>query len=308
MARENERSAAPTWRELRDEAAARLESVGGDAAGAEARWIVMEASGATPEEWFELEAEPVTVLAAHRVDTMIERRLAGEPLQYVLGSWSFLGLDLMVDRRVLIPRPETELVAQVAIDELVRLGARTGKSDPWAAGLTTYSVADLGTGSGALALALVTALPDAAVWATDTSADALAVARANVASLGSPAARVRLVEGDWFDALPIELHGELRLVVSNPPYIAAHEVDALPTEVIAHEPVDALVSGATGLECLERIIGDAVAWLEPEGVLVCEIAPHQADVVITLALDAGFGHAEVRRDLAARDRVLTARK
>ena len=153
--------------------------VAGDAAPrVEARWIVLEASGASPEEWLELEAEPVTVLAAHRVDTMIERRLAGEPLQYVLGSWSFLGIDLMVDPRVLIPRPETEVVAQVAIDEVVRLGARVGKADPWSAGLTTYSVADLGTGSGALALALVTALPDAAVWATDASADALAVARA----------------------------------------------------------------------------------------------------------------------------------
>jgi release factor glutamine methyltransferase len=308
MPRSSPRSDAPTWRAIRDAAAEQLRGIGGEASATEAHWIALEASGATPEEWLEIEDEPVTALAAHRVDTMIERRRAGEPLQYVLGSWSFLDLDLMVDRRVLIPRPETEVVAQVAIDEVVRTGARIGKSDPWSAGLTTYTVADLGTGSGALALALVNALPDAAVWATDASGDALSVARANVASLGSLATRVRLVEGDWFDALPIELRGELRLVVSNPPYIATHEVDALPAEVIEHEPIDALVSGPTGLECLERIIGDAVAWLEPEGVLVCEIAPHQAETVATLARDAGFAHAEVQRDLAARDRVLVARR
>lgn len=307
MAPSAPRRVAPTWRALRDEAAGRLAAVAGDAAGAEARWIVLDASGAAPQEWLELEVEPVTVIAAHRVDTMVERRLAGEPLQYVLGSWSFRGVDLMVDPRVLIPRPETEVVAEIAIDEVVRLGARTGKSDPWSAGLTTYSVADLGTGSGALALALVSALPDAAVWATDASADSLAVARANVSSLGSPATRVRVVEGDWFDALPIELRGELRLVVSNPPYVAAHEVDALPREVIAHEPVGALVSGPTGLECLERIVADAPAWLEREGVLVCEIAPHQADAVIDLARGAGFTDAEVRHDLTDRPRALVAR-
>src|SRR5688572_33154796 len=106
MARADSRSDAPTWRALRDEGAARLAPRVGDAAArVEARWIVLEASGSSPEGWLELEAEPVTVVAAHRVDTMIERRLAGEPLQYVLGSWSFLGLDLMVDPRVLIPRP-----------------------------------------------------------------------------------------------------------------------------------------------------------------------------------------------------------
>ncbi len=100
---------------------------------------------------------------------MLERRAGGEPLQYVLGRWDFLGLDLLVDRRVLVPRPETEVVAQVAIDEAVRLGARRGTHDPWSAGATEYTVADLGTGSGAIALALASELPDAEVWATDVS-------------------------------------------------------------------------------------------------------------------------------------------
>ena len=133
---------------------------------------------------------------------MVERRLRGEPLQYVLGSWSFRNLDLFVDPRVLIPRPETEITAQIAIDEAVKRGARHGTRDAWTGTDTTFTVADLGTGSGAIALSLVTELADAEVWATDASADALAVARANLAGTGSAAARVRVAHGDWFDALP----------------------------------------------------------------------------------------------------------
>ncbi len=147
----------------------------------------------------------------------------------MLGAWQFLGLELLVDRRVLIPRPETELVAQIALDEAARLGLRRGSADHWDV-VGTDVVVDLGTGSGALALALATELPDAEVWAVDTSEDALRVARANVAGIGGAAAtRVRVAQGSWYDALPAELRGTLRLVVSNPPYIAEHEVDAAPS-------------------------------------------------------------------------------
>jgi release factor glutamine methyltransferase len=299
---------SPTWGSLRADAESRLREAVGDAAPAEARWIVMEASGAEAGELASIDDEAATVLGAHRVGTMVDRRVAGEPLQYVLGSWSFRGIDLMVDPRVLIPRPETEVVAQVALDELQRLGARRGKHDPWSAALTSYAVADLGTGSGALALVMASELPDAAVWATDASEDALAVARANLSSIGSAATRVRLMQGDWFDALPIELHGELRLVVTNPPYIAEHEVPDLPVEVIAYEPWSALVSGPTGLECIERVLHDAPAWLEPHGALVCELAPHQAVPARDIATDAGFTETDVVRDLAGRERVLVARR
>src|SRR5688572_32021725 len=172
---------------------------------------------------------------------MVGRRGAGEPIQYVLGEWSFRGIDLLIDRRVLIPRPETEITAEVAIEEAQRLGARRGKPDPWAGAATAYTVADLGTGSGALALALAAELPDAAVWATDNSDDALAVARANLAGSGTIAARVRLAPGSWFDALPGDLRGQLRLLVANPPYVAEHELAGLPPEVRDYEPVTALV-------------------------------------------------------------------
>jgi release factor glutamine methyltransferase len=165
----------------------------------------------------------------------------------------------------------------------------------------------LGTGSGALALALAAELPDAAVWATDTSTDALAVARANLAGAGTMAARVRLLTGSWFGALPDDLREGLRLVVTNPPYVAEHQLAGLPPEVRDFEPVGALVSGPTGLEAIEAITAGAPAWLEQPGALVCEIAPHQRDAAIERARTAGFDDVSVRLDLTGRDRVLVAR-
>jgi len=254
------------------------------------------------------EHEPATEPAVDHLERMLARRAAGEPLQYVLGRWQFLGLDLLVDRRVLVPRPETEVVAQVAIDEVVRLGGRRGARDPWSGAGAAYRVADLGTGSGALALALAVELPDAEVWATDVSDDALAVARANAAGLGSAATRVRIAAGSWFDALPEELRGSLRLVVSNPPYVAEFEVADLPAVVADWEPRAALVSGATGLEAIEVLVRDARAWLDPNGAaLVVELAPRLAGAAVELARAEGFGDVEVRRDLAGRERVLVAR-
>jgi len=294
-------AARTTWGSLLDEATAALTAV-------DARWIVCEASGYDPAELALVLDEPATNRGVRAVEDLVARRARGEPLQYVLGSWEFRGIDLMVDPRVLIPRPETEVVAQVAIDELARGGARTGKADPWSAGITEYAIADLGTGSGALALSLVSTLPDAAVWATDASEDALAVARANLSSIGFAATRVRLVQGDWFDALPLELRGGLKLVVSNPPYVSEAEYCELPTEVAAYEPTKALVSGPTGLECLEVIVRDAPEWLASDGVLVCEHAPHQADALRELAHAAGFTRVDVRADLTRRDRVLVASK
>jgi release factor glutamine methyltransferase len=299
---------ARTWRELRVEVTERLVDAVGAAAAVEARWIVLEVSGFDDAELLVEEDEPAPSLARHRVEQMIERRRAGEPLQYVLGSWSFRGVDLMVDRRVLIPRPETEVVVQVAIDELVARGARVGRTDPWAAGITEYAVADLGTGSGAIALALAAELPDAAVWATDVDEDALAVARANLSSIGSAATRVRIVRGHWFDALPVELRGALRLVVSNPPYVAAAEHAELPSEVRDHEPYGALVSGARGVEDLEHLLAVVPEWLEVGGAVVLELAPHQADVASSAARAAGLVDVDVRPDLAGRPRVLVARR
>lgn len=270
--------------------------------------MMERSSGYDGVELVMAEHEPASPLGARHLSEMLARRAAGEPLQYVLGRWQFLGLDLFVDRRVLVPRPETEVVAQTAVEEAVRLGSRRGPNNPWAGATVSYAVADLGTGSGALALALVSELPDAEVWATDISDDALAVARANFAGAGSLAARVRAVQGSWFDALPGSLRGELRMIVSNPPYVAVAEVEELPREVADWEPRVALVSGPTGVEAIEQIVDEARDWLDREGgVLVCELAPHQAEAMAAHATAVGYPDVSIRKDLTDRDRVLVAR-
>ncbi len=218
-------------------------------------------------------------------DELVARREAGEPLQYVVARWGFRTLDLYVDRRVLIPRPETEVVAGVAID------------------LQPDVVVDLGTGSGAIACALAVETTASQIIATDASPEALEVARANVAALGQPARRVEVHEGHWFEALPDDVRGKVDVIVSNPPYIAAHE--QLPSEVIDWEPTTALIAGPTGLEAIEHIVGEAREWLRPGGALVVEIAPHQRDAVVSLA--SGYDDVEIRQDLTGRDRVLLAR-
>jgi release factor glutamine methyltransferase len=259
----------------------------------DARRIVERASGRDGGEFVAVLDEPVPARAVPFVEDMASRRLTGEPLQYVVGRWGFRGLDLLVDRRVLIPRPETEQVVEVALDEARRLGA-----GPLVA-------ADLGTGSGAIALSLATELTGTEVWGVDVSADALAVARANLTGIGMFAAtRVRLVEGSWFAGLPAELRGRLGLIVSNPPYVAADE--DLPPEV-SWEPPGALIAGPTGLEAVAEIVADAPGWLARPGVLVMEIAPHQAERAERLALYAGFEEADVRPDLQGRLRSLVAR-
>jgi len=291
----------PSWRDLRVDAERSLAGAGIENASSEARWMVEHVSGFDAAELVTAEDEPATMRAAAQLDELIHRRTGGEPLQYVLGCWLFRGLELLVDPRVLIPRPETEVTAQVAIDEAVRLGARRGRPDPWAGAATTYAVADLGTGAGALALALAGELPDAEVWGTDVSDDALAVARANVAGTGLPSTRVRLAAGSWFDALPRTLRGRLRLVVSNPPYVAESEVADLPVE-LQHEPRPALVSGPTGMEAIDELAREAPAWLDVTGTFACEIAPQRAEAAAKVATAAGFEEVFVRRDLAGRSR------
>ena len=280
-----------TWEELYRRA------VEGTGEAQEARWIIEEASG---ERWGAASGR-VPEKARDRVLSMIERRRSGEPLQYVLGSWSFRTLDLMVDRRVLIPRPETEQVVEVALAELDRLCARPdGPARP--------VVVDLGTGSGAIALSVAAERRGVEVWATDASAGAAAVARANLAGLaGRDATRVRIVEGDWWAALPADLRGRVDLVVSNPPYISTAEMATLDDVVAAWEPHSALEGGPAGTEPAEAILAGAGAWLRPGGSAVIEIAPHQAEQLCAAALAAGFATAHVEADLAGRPRALVAR-
>ena len=297
-----------TWASLLDDAARALSAAGLDTPSVDARWIVDEVAERRDGTGILNADEEPPLYAVRRVHELVTRRARGEPLQYVVGSWAFRDLTLLVDPRVLIPRPETEHTVEVAFREAARLGLRVGGRGSWDGTETTARVADLGTGSGAIALALATGLPDALVWATDRSPAAVAVARANLAGAGRAATRVRLAEGDWFDALPPDLRASFDVIVSNPPYIAEREVADLPPEVAHYEPVGALVSGPTGLEAIEHLITGSPEYLTPgRGTLVVEIAPHQSVATRALAEGAGFAEVLVERDLAGRERVLVAR-
>ena len=271
----------------------------------EAGWIVDHALASSDD--------PVAVRVAAR--SLADRRATGEPLQYVLGTWAFRHLELAVDRRVLIPRPETEQVVEVALGELARLAStRTPGAGP-------LVCVDLGTGSGAIALALAaeggsSGLP-LEVWATDASPDALDVARANAEALASTdpgaAARVTFAQGSWFAALPDGLARRVDLVVANPPYVAEEEYADLDPSVRDWEPRSALVAprgrgGVAGMADIEAVVAGAGGWLRRSGALVVELAPSQAYGAIDAARRAGFARVGTARDLAGRLRMLVAER
>ena len=214
-------------------------------------------------------------------------------------SWAFRHLDVLVDNRVLIPRPETEIVVQVAIDlanEMLR------KSKP------KLRVADLGTGSGVIGLSLASELPRGSteVWLTDLSADALEVARANLAGSGLINSDVRIVQGSWFAALPSELKNRFDLIVSNPPYIGVYD-PSIEASVRNYEPHLALFAGSDGLDAYREIISQAADWLVTDGWLVLEIGHQQGDSVRDLLAQNNFKQIEIRQDLAGRDRIAIAK-
>ena len=231
-----------------------------------------------------------------RLDRWLARRGRGEPVQYITGRAAFRGLDLAVGPAVLIPRPETEGLVEAVLGVLRENLAR------WRA----PRVVDLGTGSGAIALAIAAEWSSAIVTATDASEEALDVARANARSLGL-AARVRLLHGDWFDALPADERFEV--VVSNPPYIADEEREVLEAQVREFEPQRALFSGPTGLEALRLIVDEAPRHLVADGLLALELAEMRAREVLGWLEGArDWREVSLRDDLAGRPRVLLARR
>jgi release factor glutamine methyltransferase len=216
----------------------------------------------------------LTTEEASRFEHQLARRLAGEPVQYLLGRCEFYGRSFRVDPRVLIPRPETELVCE----HVLRLAA------------PGMRVIDVGCGSGAIAVTLALEMPDLDVLGSDVSIDAILVARANAQRLG---ARVRFAAGD----LLVHTRERFSLIVSNPPYIPAEDVPGLQREVSLHEPRLALSGGPGGLEVIERLAGEAFERLDPGGSLVLEIGWDQGDRVRQLAGSLGF-RAVVHEDLA----------
>jgi release factor glutamine methyltransferase len=236
---------------------------------------------------------PAAVRAAF--DTCVQRRLAGEPVAYVTGHKEFFGLDLQVDARVLVPRPDTETLVEWALS---LLSVPAGSSPPLplgqgrGEGIAPPQILDLGTGSGAIALALKHARTDIQVTAVDASADALAVARANAEQLRL---NVAFKQGCWFEGIDKQFD----LVVSNPPYIAAQDPHL---KALTHEPLQALASGADGLDDIRRIITQAIAHLHPGGCLLLEHGWDQAGAVRALLVEAGFEDVQSRPDLAGIER------
>lgn len=290
-----------TWASLQREVEATLTEDGLATAAQEARWIVEEASGHEGVEHLANADQPVPQRGVLAVERMLGRRQAGEPIQYVLGRWAFRTLDLYIDRRVLIPRPETEVVTGLALAEADR--RRDEQADQPG---QPVLVADLGTGSGAIGLSLAAERAWTEVWLTDASPDALAVARANLAGLGRPSARVTVAAGTWFDALPADARGTFDVVVSNPPYLADDE--ELPASVVAWEPASALIAGPEGTEDLVHLVDEAAAWLAPGGALVLELAPAQAEPLAERATAMGYVAVRVEADLAGQDRALVMRR
>ena len=260
----------------------RLDAAGCESPRVDAEILVSHVLGMSRSE---LALEPKRALSrdeADALEALVARREAREPLAYVLGEWGFRRLTLRVDRRVLVPRPETEVVVERC---LRRLEGRVGPC-----------VLDVGTGSGAIALAIADEHPGARVTAVDASVDALEVAGANVLATG---VAIELREWDLFAGLPA---GPWDLVASNPPYVLPEELDALQPEVREWEPREALV----GVGATEAVVRGARDVLEPGGALVLEVAEGDAARVSALFGELGYAGVTTTEDLSGRDRVVEA--
>ncbi len=252
----------------------------------ENRILLCHATGLSRVQLITQGDRPLSSDEAARLDALVARRLRGEPIAYIVGRREFFGLDFQVGPAVLIPRPDTELIVDLALERLPRQVPR---------------LLDMGTGSGAISVAVAHTRPDAAVTALDVSPDALAVAQANATANG---ARVRFLHSSWFDALDA---GDIfDVIASNPPYIAAGD-DHLAQGDLRFEPVGALTDHADGLSALRTIITGSPRHLVPGGWLLLEHGYDQAAAVRTLLLDAGFADVQSWQDLAGIERVSGAR-
>jgi release factor glutamine methyltransferase len=237
----------------------------------------------------------MSLAAARGFEALLQRRLAREPVAYITGTQEFWSLDFTVTPAVLIPRPDTERLVEVAL-------LQTGKFP----GATPLRILDLCAGSGAVAVSLACELPSAQIYATDISAAALAIARGNAAA-HQAAARVQFFIGDLFDALVPRPEAGFDLIVSNPPYVRRDEIVTLAPEVSRWEPRAALDGGVDGLDFYRRIAAIAADYLAPQGALALEIGADMASEVSAICADTGrYREIEAFQDYAGRDRVILA--
>jgi release factor glutamine methyltransferase len=265
-------------------AADAIAAAGSDTARLDAEVMLCEAAG-----WdrAQLAAEPglrLPVGASRVFAEMVRRRVRREPVAYILGRKGFRRIELLVDRRVLIPRPETELLVDVAVE------------------LAPGTVLDVGTGSGAIALAVADEIPAAKVTGIDISLGALGVAQTNCDRLGL-SRRVE-VNSAGVASLPPE---PFDLLLANLPYVSESEWEGLAPEIREYEPREALVAGPTGLEAIEALLGATAALDTPPGAVALEIGPSQAATVERLVREAGYEEVETRADLAGLDRMVVGR-
>lgn len=279
---------AETLGAARRRVAARLMDAEIDAASLEARLMVAHVADILPGQLVAEDQRALREDQARQLDDMMVRRLAGEPLARIFGNWSFWGMDLELSPATLVPRADTETVVEAVL-------AHVDRRAP-------LRMADIGTGSGALALALLKECPRAVLLAVDLSLEALHTARTNAArhALGE---RFLAARGDLTTALA----GGFDVVVSNPPYIPHADIAGLAREVRDFDPHLALDGGADGLTCYRRIIGAAAGFLKPGGLLAVEIGIGQGDDLAEIAAQAGLMMLERRSDLAGIERVLVLR-
>ena len=229
--------------------------------------------------------------ASSEWEVLVARRINGEPIAYILGKKGFHNIELMVAPGVLIPRPETELLVDIALAEIAKLNR-------------PCKVLDLGTGSGAIALAIASAAPLASVTASDESTDALAIARQNAEALRLDS-QVQFMQGSWYEAL--DQNSLFDIIVSNPPYIANRDPHLTQGD-LRFEPALALTDFASGLSCLGFIIAGVDKYLKPSGLIAVEHGFNQSDSVVNLIKVAQLQEIQVHRDLAGHCRATSARK
>ena len=234
---------------------------------------------------------PLNIEAMAEWKALEARRLTGEPIAYIIGKRGFHNIELYVAPGVLIPRPETELLVEIGLREIKRLSIST-------------KILDLGTGSGAIALAIAHEVPNAQITATDQSIQALEIAKKNADSLNLTS-RVHFFQGSWYEALNGDVSFDI--ILSNPPYIAAQD-SHLQQGDLRFEPASALTDHGSGLTCLEQIISGAQAHLNQNGFLALEHGFDQSEAVVALMKSAGFRDIQTHRDLGGHDRVASGRK